>query len=611
MAAVVETLSIDLSASPEALWPFVSDTERTNRWTGTGPATFTKVGGASAPARFIAEMSVGGLPLKYEEDPFEWEAPRRFFVRRRMIGGLLREYTFEIELAANGEGTRLTMRLALTPRISFLSPLLARSGRKTLRESADLFKKIDAHVARGAPNPYAEVEGTINEGALSRALRELAKAGVADDIANRLGDFVRGATDADLIRIRPYEVADDARVARGEMLSAFLKGVPAGLFELRWAIVCPSCKTASDEASSLDELKEHSECHLCDISFDVNLDQSVEATFIPHESVRGVPRQFFCMGGPARTPHVVAQVNIPPNQSRVLHVPNEFATLRLFARGGAASRVAIDPDAPADVAAEFDKGVASPAVIRVRPGGTISVLNRTDEARHAKLEHIAYATKAATAEQVATVPEFRRLFSKQLLKPGTPLKVSRVSIFFSDLTGSTALYSSEGDAGAFRFVDDHFDVLRTAIEGEGGVIVKTMGDAVMAAFADPIACARGAVRAMEAFEAFRKNHPNGGKTGLKAGMYSGPCYVVTQNGVLDYFGQTVNMASRLQHLAESGEIVALEEVAHDLLNDLNGLQLRLSQPFDARVKGVDGNLRLVRVIAHTTMSKAPPSVVAT
>jgi len=606
--ALVETLTIDLSASREALWPLISDTERTNRWTGTGPATFTKTGEPSAPARFIAEMKVGGMLLKYEEDPFEWEVPKRFFVRRRMIGGLLRSYSFEIELEPIGEaGTRLTMRLTLDPRFAFLSPLLARSGRKTLRETARLFKEIDSCVTRGAPNPYSKVDGQINEGVFSRVLRDLAKAGVSESMANKLGELVRTRANSDLTRIRPYELADEAHLGRDEVLAAFLKAVPAGLFELRWSIVCPSCKTANDEASSLDELKEHSECHLCDISFDVTLDESIEVTFIPHESVRAVPKQFFCMGGPARTPHVVAQVNIPPNESRVLHVPNELTPLRFFARGGAASRVALDLDAPSDVRAEFGKGVSLPTVIRVRPGGTIAAHNRTTEARHAKLERLTYASNAATAAHVATMPEFRRLFSNQLLKPGTPLKVSRVSIFFSDLTGSTALYTSEGDAGAFRFVDDHFDVLRNAIEAEGGVVVKTMGDAVMAAFADSTACARGAVRAMEAFEAFRKTHPKGGQTGLKAGLYSGPCYVVTQNGVLDYFGQTVNMASRLQHLAESGEIVAVEEVANDLLADLNGLQLRLSQPFEARVKGVEGSLRLVRVIAHTTMSNAPPA----
>ena len=74
--------------------------------------------------------------------------------------------------------------------------------------------------------------------------------------------------------------------------------------------------------------------------------------------------------------------------------------------------------------------------------------------------------------------------------------MSRVAILFSDLTGSTALYTALGDAAAFRLVDDHFDVLRASIAAHDGTIVKTMGDAVMAAFRDPVACARAAADAL-------------------------------------------------------------------------------------------------------------------
>ena len=95
-----------------------------------------------------------------------------------------------------------------------------------------------------------------------------------------------------------------------------LHGVPAGLFELRWAIVCPSCRTASELATSLDEVKPEGHCQLCDISFELDLDRAVEATFVPHEAVRKVENQMFCIGGPARTPHVWAQTNVEPNEAR-------------------------------------------------------------------------------------------------------------------------------------------------------------------------------------------------------------------------------------------------------------------------------------------------------
>jgi class 3 adenylate cyclase len=211
-----------------------------------------------------------------------------------------------------------------------------------------------------------------------------------------------------------------------------------------------------------------------------------------------------------------------------------------------------------------------------------------------KIERLGFASAAATAHAVSTLDEFRSLFTKDLLKRGTPLKVARAAILFSDLTGSTALYTKVGDAAAFRLVDDHFDVLRDVVAAHDGVLVKTMGDAVMAAFVDATACARAAVDALARFETFRAGRPHGDLVGLKLGFFAGACYVVTANGVLDYFGQTVNVASRVQHLAASGEIVMLEE-AYAALDAGLQASLVVRERFEARVKGVESPLALVRV----------------
>ena len=120
-----------------------------------------------------------------------------------------------------------------------------------------------------------------------------------------------------------------------------------------------------------------------------------------------------------------------------------------------------------------------------------------------------------------------------------------------------------------------------------------MGDAIMAAFLEPRACVRAAIACLRGFEAFRKQHPNGADTGLKLGLFSGPCYVVTANDTIDYFGQTVNCAARVQHLAESGEIV-FEESVYDDLPEADRNELVMTEKVTAKVKGVEEPLRLVR-----------------
>lgn len=301
----------------------------------------------------------------------------------------------------------------------------------------------------------------------------------------------------------------------------------------------------------------------------------------------------FCIGGPWRTPHVLVQANIEARGERVLEAPGEPGRYRIFGRGGAVASLEVDASGPSAARATLGETSVSPAELRVAPGGSVRFVSELDESVHVKIERLGYATLAATAQIVTMMSEFRRLFSKDLLKPSTPLKVGHSTIMFSDLTGSTALYTKAGDAAAFRLVDDHFDVLRKAIDQGGGAVVKTMGDAVMAAFVDPATCVRAAVECLRAFEVFRKTHENGADTGLKLGLYAGPCYVVTANDAIDYFGQTVNCASRVQHLADSGELM-LEEELFSGLPDGERSALRVVERVETRVKGVEHPLKLVR-----------------
>ena len=61
------------------------------------------------------------------------------------------------------------------------------------------------------------------------------------------------------------------------------------------------------------------------------------------------------------------------------------------------------------------------------------------------------------------------------------MAIANVVLLFTDLKGSTSMYEALGDGAAYNLVRDHFDYLTNLIERHGGVLVKTIGDAVMAA----------------------------------------------------------------------------------------------------------------------------------
>ena len=595
MRSVVVTSSVTMVSAPADVWPLITDTDRTNRLLMGRPPTNRPIEkGAKTTARFVAETSAAGFPMSYEEAPFEWTLNKSFSVYRKMRSGVLRAYTFGITLDPTPDGgTSTTVRLELEPRHWLLRPLVELRAKRIVQGMSHLADQIDAHLRDNAPSPFLKPTSPANEERLTHAANDLYKRDLDKKVVAVVIETIRHAPDADLVRIRPFELADAHGLDQRETLRTLLHAVTLGVVELRWALVCPSCRTANDQVSSLAEITDQGHCQLCDISYGIELDRAVEATFRPHPSIREVTGSMFCIGGPRRTPHVMVQANVDAHASRTLEAPGEEGRYRIFGRGGAVASLEIGKGSPASVDAKLlDDGV-SPSEVHLAPGGTLTIENSTNEPLHVKIEKLGYASLAATAHVVTTMSEFRRLFSKDLLKPSTPLKVGHCAILFSDLTGSTALYTKAGDAAAFRLVDDHFDVLRKAIDRSGGTVVKTMGDAIMAAFLDPTPCVRAAIDCLRAFEVFRKSHPNGADTGLKLGLFAGPCYVVTANDTIDYFGQTVNCASRVQHLAGSGEI-AMEQQVYERLAEKERAELHVVEHLEARVKGVEHPLKLVR-----------------
>lgn len=595
MSAVVVTSVVRLASPPSDVWPLITDTDRTNRLIGTTPVTFRAIeSGIPTSARFVGETRTGGFSMSYEEAPFEWTHEKSFSVYRRMRSGPLKAYTYGIELEPTADaGTQATVRLELVPRHWLLKPIAKLQGSRFVQNILALADAIDAHVRDRAPSPYLKPKAAANEEQLARGSRDLSQRGLDKKVVGAVVDLLRDGADADVVRIRPFELAHQRDVDPRETLRTLLHAVTVGLVELRWALVCPSCRTANDQVSSLAEIGDENHCQLCDIQYGIELDRAVEATFVPHPSVREVQNRMFCIGGPARTPHVLVQTSIDVSGTRDLDVPSEPGRYRLFARGGMTASIDVVDGGPNEAAATLQESSFAAAEVRVARGGKLRVTNASGEPRHVKIERLGYASLAATAHVVTTMSEFRRFFSRELLKPSTPLKVASCAILFSDLTGSTALYSKAGDAAAFRLVDDHFDVLRKAIDGAGGSVVKTMGDAVMASFIEPTACVRGAIACLREFEKFRAKQEHGALTGLKLGLYAGPCYVIRANDVIDYFGQTVNCASRVQHLAESGEIV-MEAHVFEALPEVDRQALQVVEHFETRVKGVDAPLRLVR-----------------
>jgi len=100
------------------------------------------------------------------------------------------------------------------------------------------------------------------------------------------------------------------------------------------------------------------------------------------------------------------------------------------------------------------------------------------------------------------------------------------------------------------------------VAAEAGAVVKTIGDAVMATFDTPDRALAAALRMRDEMTRINAERRNEDLL-LKIGIHEGPCLAVRLNDNQDYFGQTVNMAARVQGLASSRAIFATQSVVED------------------------------------------------
>lgn len=548
----------DLKATPEKLWPFVADTNRFNRDTGVPsvePAKTTRERLRNARRRL--RLSMYGMAVEWEEQPFEWVRPSRFGVARTYSKGPITELRALVELKPGAAGgTKLSYDFRVKPRSligGFLVSLQVKFS--SARRFAKAFRRYDQIAStevEAAPETGVELDAAAHN-RLEVINEKLLAGGANAEVVDRLVNFVGSADDFALARIRPYVLADEWKLPRRAVLEACLRSTRFGLLDLQWELLCPLCRGAGETGKSLSEISSQVHCETCRIDFTVNFDRFAEVTFRPNALLRQVQSQNFCMGSPQKTPHIVAQQLLPSHSARELQLPLEPGRYRLRAlelSGG--QDVSVSEDGLATASVKIAETGWPDYELKLAEQSSLTMENATGAEQLLILERLAWSDQSATAAEVTALQMFRDLFATEALRPGEQISVGTLTVLFTDLRNSTQLYREIGDATAFGRVMNHFDVLKQVIAAEDGALVKTIGDAVMAVFRKPASALRAMLSAQEMLAM-----PAAGVAPLilKAGVHTGPCIAVTLNDRLDYFGSTVNMAARLEGLSTGGDVI--------------------------------------------------------
>ena len=572
-----------IQAPPGELWRFLSDTERLNRAVDLPVVSFVPLPDRRKKGHFRAETSVFGMTLKYEEFPFEWVEGRFYQVERKFDTGPLERFVGGMRFSARDGGTEVEVFAELTPS-GWLGALFAgKIGRKGTQDMLELAKAFERHAAAPASEaaPALPPPGRVHEDVLDSRLAQVKVPGPA----KKLRDHLLGAGDLEVVRMRPFELADRWGEDRMVTLRLFLHAARAGVLDLAWDVLCPSCRVPSRRILTLAEMKSQAHCDTCDVKFGADFSRSVEARFTVNPGVRAARRETYCIGGPANMPDIVAQLRVAPGGTR----KESFAIA-----GGLRVRCY---QAPGIVPLEGTRVRIEAAGLRVEPGeaGVLEVANGLGVEALVVVERETWRGTAATAALVTSLQEFRDLFPSEAVAPGEEIGISSLAVLFTDLKGSTDLYQKLGDPKAFAFVQNHFRYLVEAVTRHRGGVVKTMGDAVMATFASGLDALEAAVEMQKGWEAFRKGHGDHEGVSLKVGLHQGAAIAINTAGKLDFFGTTVNMAARVQAKSDGDDVVFTQAIEEDpqvqaYLESAEGHRETMTVP----LKGLGGEHTLIR-----------------
>jgi class 3 adenylate cyclase len=421
-------------------------------------------------------------------------------------------------------------------------------------------------------------------------LRQTADANVVAALENE----VATAPDRALNRINSLVFAKAHGLNEEATISALVHASRLGLFDMSWNMLCPSCGGVLETTAALRTLnRSQYYCSFCELHSEPTLDQLVEVTFTVNPRARRIAahdpqslahaeylRQIF-FGSGADVPDDVETAVGKVTLDAIELQPGEKAAMSLVLPKG--TILAFDPVTHAtlslDVSGEDTTERRSLSVVladanahfgsvKLQPGpARITFENKSQQRTLPGLwlygpdmdNLLSPRRPFVTATRLLSNQTFRDLYRTATLDAGQRFKITNLTILFTDLRGSTALYDRVGDLAAFDLVRSHFSELLSAVASEGGAVVKTIGDAVMATFPTPDRAIRAAIHMREAMK--RINTERGSEDlALNIGLHAGPCLAVTLDDRQDYFGLSVNVASRVQGLAEPTAILATKPI---------------------------------------------------
>lgn len=391
--------------------------------------------------------------------------------------------------------------------------------------------------------------------------------------------------------IHPAFIAEQGGFPRDVVLTECLYATRVGLVSMHWAPRCLRCGVAVTMEECLGCLPEEHRCEACHFDNDIHILDTVMVVFFLNPDVLYmlVDNPFYCRPGKVAMESNVVGAIVPATST------------------GSGFRYSVGTDDQMMIAPSLSPGrykmyctvsrtrafldvqshathKDSPIVLRIHVSDIV-VRSPVDKIKvielpHGKIHfdvipdtHSLFAlwiyrdvsdnvifglpederNSYTSATHVLHQSAFQNLFPDQVVRGDTyrSLTIRSIVVVFTDIVNSTQLYTTIGDGPALKLVRKHYEVIFRAFV-KAGRVVKTIGDAVMASFTSGTLAIEAVAEIMTKMSVYCR-WPDGKPLQIRVGMHGGSTHVVPLNGINDYFGLTVNIASRVEAAAGPSE----------------------------------------------------------
>ncbi len=153
----------------------------------------------------------------------------------------------------------------------------------------------------------------------------------------------------------------------------------------------------------------------------------------------------------------------------------------------------------------------------------------------------------------------------------------KMAVLFTDIVETTKYFKVHGDVAGRKMLQSHEDLVSASIVEHSGVVIKTIGDSILAYFLDPKEAVRSAVAIQQKFRLYNEKRDPDDQINIRVGIHFGEGIVEKE----DIFGSVVNLASKIVGLA-GGSQIYLSQSVFDLVKDLPSLYFELADLSDKK-----------------------------